>query len=434
MIKWFVKKVIAYDRLYPILRTSFLYIWRKKLSGQWANLIYNNPSKDFFVIGVTGTNGKTTTVNLLHHMLNVLVGKTAMISTAQIKIGNKTMPNTQKMSSLDVWDLMATLALAREQGCKIAVLEVTSIGLEQFRFDGVSFDVWVLTNITEDHLDYHWTMENYARAKKKLFDYVLRNKKSQKFAVFPRDDLYGRKWAEDMPFDKKITYGLYGSSVLQAEQLSEKIDGTSFRVSYLGKEYAVDSPLVGAYNVSNVLAAMAVLVEMWFTLPKIIQTIPSFPGVPGRMESFMHNDVRYFVDFAHSPDALEKTLTYLQQIKWSGRLFVVFGAPWNRDKGKRPKMWAIVDRMADVLIATDDDPDTENRLDILAQLVKNVQRTQDFFVIPAREKAIAFAVDNAGPGDIVLLAGKWHETVQRTNFGHRPWSDKEELLSLFADW
>jgi len=105
-------------------------------------------------------------------------------------------------------------------------------------------------------------MENYARAKKKLFDYVLRNKKSQKFAVFPRDDLYGRKWAEDMPFDKKITYGLYGSSVLQAEQLSEKIDGTSFRVSYLGKEYAVDSPLVGAYNVSNVLAAMAVLVEM----------------------------------------------------------------------------------------------------------------------------------------------------------------------------
>lgn len=359
-------------------------------------------------------------------MLNDTVAKTVTISTAQIKIWEKILPNEKKMSSLDVYDLQWLLALAKAEWCQIAILEVTSIGLEQHRFEWVDFDVAVLTNITEDHLDYHGTMENYALAKKKLFQYVLKNKKANKYAVFPKDDQYGRSWFEDMPFDKKISYGIYSSAMVKAESIVEWTDKTVCTINYLGVPYHLETNLLGAFNIQNILAALSVCAEMGVDMWQAIQSLQWFVWVPGRLEEVVHNDVCYYIDFAHSPDALDKTLTYLRTIA-KKRLIVLFGAPGNRDKMKRPKMGAIVDRFADVIVATDDDPDTEDRLAILDQLVQDISREEWLYIIPDREMAIRFVTEIAEPGDLVLLAGKGHETVQWTNFGHRPWSDKKEL-------
>lgn len=243
-MKQLIKKLVKYDSLYPTLKNSSMYHHRKKLSGVLANSMNGNPSKDFFVIGITGTNGKTTTANILHTILQETIAPTVMISTALIKIGNTVIPNEKKMSSLDIFDLQQTLAEAKKQGCKIAILETTSIGLDQLRFEGIHFDMALLTNITHDHLDYHGTFENYVAAKKKLFDMVLSNKKANKFAIFPKDDAYGRKRFDDMSFDKKISYSVHSSSNLQAENTQESIHGTTFSFTYLGKNYQVQTPLV----------------------------------------------------------------------------------------------------------------------------------------------------------------------------------------------
>jgi len=432
-MKKFLKKVLFYDKIYSVLKDSSFYIWWKMLQGLFANMLYGSPSKDFFIIWVTGTNGKTTTVNILHHILNTVVAKTVMISTANIKIWDKTISNDSKMSSLDVFELQSMLALARSEWCKIAVLEVTSIGLEQHRFHGVSFDVAVLTNITEDHLDYHGNMDNYAKAKKKLFDYVLKNKKSEKYGVFPKDDHYGRQWFDDMPFDKKISYGVYSSAMMKAENLKEWKDKTVCDVNYLWSLYHMESKLLWAFNIQNILAALSVCVEMGVSMTQAISAVSEFDGVVWRLERMDHNGVIYYVDFAHSADALEKTLSYLKNVA-TNRLLVMFGAPGNRDKWKRPKMWAVVDRFADVIVVTDDDPDTEDRYQIIEQVVWGIRRekSDDFQTIADREDAIKYIVDKASPWDVVLLAGKWHENVQWTNKWHRPWNDMVELKKVLG--
>lgn len=431
MFKSLLKKIIFYDKIYDILKDSFVYQAWKKTNGQIANFLYGYPSKNFFVIGVTGTNGKTTTVNLIHKILNDNLAKTMMISTANIKVGNEELKNAKKMTSLDIYDLQSTLAIAKDSGCKVAVLEVSSHGMDQARFEGTDFDCAVLTNITHDHLDYHGTMEHYIQAKKRLFTYVLRNNKANKYAVLPADDPVGRKWFDELAFDKKVNFSVTGSSMLKAEKITFLNDGMEVAFSYLWESYRFKTQLVGKFNVYNILAALGVATNLWVSVAKAITSIEAFTGVDGRMEHIEKNGIHYYIDFAHSPDALEKTLEYLSAIKWVGRLIVVFGAPWLRDKIKRPVMGQIVDQYADIVIATDDDPDTENRLEILQQLTKDIKNKtewNDFFVIPERVLAIKFSTEIAKPGDILMFAGKGHEPMQLTNFGKRDWSDKEEVL------
>jgi UDP-N-acetylmuramyl tripeptide synthase len=220
-MKQFLKKLIAYEKFYLTIKDSFLYRSYKKCRAELANTLYNNPSKSFFVIGVTGTNGKTTTVNILHKILNDNVAPTLAISTAMIKVGNEELKNDKKMTSLDNFDLQSLIATAQERGCKIAVIEVSSHGLDQERFAGIEFDFAVLTNITRDHLDYHGTMENYAESKKKLFKYVLANGKEKKYAAICVDGKYGKKRFEEMAFDKKISFSLQASSVMKATHIEE---------------------------------------------------------------------------------------------------------------------------------------------------------------------------------------------------------------------
>ena len=405
------------------------HVW-KKTSGKIANAMYGSPSKDFFVIGVTGTNGKTTTVNLIHKILNENVGKTMMISTANIRIWNEDIKNTKKMTSLDIFDLQSTLAIAKRAGCKIAVLEASSQWLDQYRFEGVNFDFAVLTNITHDHLDYHNTMEEYAAAKKTLFDYVINNWKNNKYGVFPVDDAYGKRRFEELSFDKKLSYSINASSFLKADKIDESKEETHFTFNNLGKEYEVHSQLPGKFNVYNILAALWVAVEIGVDIEKAIKSVEGFTGVDGRMQKITKGNLNAYVDFAHTPDALEKTLSYLSNIKWSGKLIVTFWAPGLRDTEKRPLMGQIVAQYADIAIVTDDDPDTEDRRSIIQGITKWMSSKtlwKDLFIVPERRLAIKLATELVNGWDTLMFAGKWHETVQYTNLRKRKRSDAVEV-------
>lgn len=434
-MKKFLKKLIRYDKIYETLKDSVFYQTYKRLRAKLAAELYNHPSKDFFVIWVTGTNWKTTVVNLLHKILNDNVAPTVAISTANIKIWNEIMENTKKMTSLDCFDLQQTLATAKASWCRIAVLETSSQWLDQYRFEWIKFDFAVLTNITMDHLDYHKTMENYADAKKKLFKYVLTNWKDKKYASFCTDDKIGKKWFEEMAFDQKVSYSIHNSAVIKATKIEEWLEGTYFEFSYLWQKFSGTTQLIWSYNICNIMWAISVATSLWLEMNPIIKSIEDFEWVSGRMEPVYTDWVKYYVDFAHTPDWLEKTLSFANSNKWEWRLIAIVGAPGNRDKEKRPIMWDIAVKYADVIIFTDDDPDTENRLSILNQLSKTIQEKwysnkKKVFIIPERRYALQFATEIARKWDVVVSCGKWHEQVQITNFGKRKWNDKKVLSAI----
>lgn len=436
-MKKLIKKITGYDKMYDSIKNSFLYQSRKKINWKLANFINWNPSKDFFIIGVTWTNWKTTTANMLHKLFNDLVWPTVMISTACIKIWDQTMINEKKMTSLDVYDLQGILADAKSQWCKIAILEASSQWLDQNRFEWIRFDYAILTNVTRDHLDYHKNMDDYALAKKKLFKYVLWNWKNTKYATFPADDKTWRMRFNELAFDNKVTFWIQNSSTIKAENIIEGINNTTFDIRYLWNLYHVDTPLLWNYNIYNYLAALSVWIQIWLNIQDCIISLSQFTGVSWRMEKVENSWVTYFIDFAHDPDALDKTLHFLKKIKWNHNLILVFWAPWNRDTWKRPEMGTIWWNFADIVIATDDDPDSENRLSILNQLTENIQKDKDLqnklYIIPERYLAIKFATEIAKPWDIVMLAWKWHEPIQWTNFWTRKRNDKEKLLEILKN-
>lgn len=396
---------------------------------------YNNPTKNMTIIGVTWTDGKTTTSNILHAILNKNVGKTAMISTALIKIWDETYPNTFKMTSLDPFKLWRILDIAKNAWCTHVVLEVASHAIHQHRFEGIDFDMAVLTNITPEHLDYHRSMNEYAKTKLQLFYQVMKNKKKTKLAVLPKDDEYWRKRINELYFDKMLSYSVNISSMLKWESINIGYNHTDFTFNYLGRPTKISMNLPGVYNVYNALAAIAAGLLLGIDQEKIAQSIGELEWVVGRMEPITHNDVHYFVDFAHTPNALKSAMSYINTIKGTWRSILVFGAPWNRDTFKRPEMGKIADSSADIIIVTDDDPDTEPRLKIIKDITKGITRPiwDSYMILPERENALRMAYNIARPWDIVLLAGKWHEHVQLTNFGKRPRSDKSMLEKIIKE-
>lgn len=417
-----IKKALRHSRAYDIY---------KQAVARVSNAMAGNPSKDFFVVGITWTNGKTTTCTLMHHVLNTLVDKTMLVGTAEIKIWDKVVHNDKKMTSFDPTKLFPFLADAKQQGCQIAVLEVSSHALNQARFDGVEFDAAVLTNITPEHLDEHGTFEKYAATKRKLFEKVRDNNKPNKIAVFPKDDPSWKKRSETMIFEKALTYGTRSSAWLKADNIRYDETHTQCTINYMGQSFDVEFPLIGEHNVNNVLAVMSVGLLIGLDIPSIAQSLQTFPGIPWRAQIFHHNEVRWVIDFAHQQDALEKTLAMLRGLtQW--RVITVFGAPGLRDAYKRPLMGQVVDRMSDVVILTDDDAMSENRLSIIADVKKGIQREegQDFFILPDREFAVRLAKDIAKPWDSVLLAGKGHESALYTNYGVR----KRDAKKLVIGW
>jgi UDP-N-acetylmuramoyl-L-alanyl-D-glutamate--2,6-diaminopimelate ligase len=361
--------------------------------------------------GVTGTNGKTTTSFLIKHICENAGLRSGLIGTVRYEIGERVLPATRTTpESADLQELLAQMVNA---GCKAAVMEVSSHALAQERTRGLEFDVAVFTNLTQDHLDFHRTMEDYFEAKAKLFlGLTNQPNKKQSTSVINIDDRYGeqllKRLGEDAPV---VTYGLGQRADFRASNYRTEFGGTSFQLDARGRSYLVRLPLIGRFNVANALAALAAANSLGVNLRDAILSLGKAPQVPGRLEAVpAKRQFQTFVDYAHTPDALLNVLKTLRELA-PRRLIVVFGAGGDRDQQKRPLMGRVADQNADHSIITSDNPRKEDPLAIIEQIKKGF-RSSNYEAVPDRAEAITRAISLAQPRDIVLIAGKGHETYQ----------------------
>ena len=372
---------------------------------------YGFPTKRLKLAAVTGTNGKTTTTFLVKHICEKAGLRCGLIGTVRYEIGERVLPAIRTTpESLDLQDLFAQIANA---GCRAAAVEVSSHALAQERTRGLEWDVAVFTNLTQDHLDFHGTMERYFESKMKLFTQLAQQPKKRKaVAVVNLDDRYGAQLRNKI--DKKISVITYGMGVradFRASNYRMEFGGTSYQLDAHGKSYLVRVPLIGRFNVANSTAALAAANALGLSLREAVLSLGKSPQVPGRLEAVpAKRQFQTFVDYAHTPDALLNVLKTLRELE-PRRLIVVFGCGGDRDRQKRPLMGEIADRHADYAIITSDNPRKEDPNAIIAEIDKGF-RSEHYEKIVDRTEAITRAIELAEPRDIVLIAGKGHENYQ----------------------
>lgn len=410
--------------------------------GLIADRFYGHPSSSVSVIGVTGTNGKTSTSHFIAHALSKgVAAPCGLIGTLGSGLYGNLNPGLH--TTPDAVSLHALLAEVRDAGAVHAVMEVSSHGLAQGRVEGVRFDVAAFTNLTRDHLDYHGDMDNYARAKRRLFTFP-----GLRCAVVNLDDPEGwslldvvRPEAEVIAFtlaDAEAVEGrlraLRPVSLLRGEISTSSRAGLQVQIAGDFGSGQLSSSLLGAFNASNLLAALGVQLACDVPLDEALGRLATVRPVAGRLEGFGGRAGKplVVVDYAHTPDALEKALTTLRQL-CQGRLWCVFGCGGNRDRGKRPQMGAIAERLADRVIITDDNPRDEDPALIANEILAGIQRPASISVIHARAEAIAFAVGGAQGEDVVLIAGKGHEDYQELRGQRRPFSDRQQVAWLLGE-
>lgn len=394
----------------------------KGIEPKLAAQFYENPSLELFMVGVTGTNGKTTTTFMVKHLLDAFEPKCGLIGTIEYIIGESRYPATRTTP-----DVISNHKMLRDMithGSKSAVMEVTSHGLHQNRVAYIEFDTAVFTNLTPEHLDYHPSMEAYAAVKRELFLGL----KPEKTALFNADS----EWT---PFMKEgcrarvLTYGLESPADFKGENVHLSAKGTTFDLLFEGKKYAVFTPMVGRFNVYNTLAAIGVLTTKGIELEAILEALSRFSGVPGRLEPVPNPDNRkIFVDFAHTQDALKNVIETLRELT-TGKIWVVFGCGGERDRVKRPHMARTVEIYADYAIVTNDNPRSEDPEQIIAEVVKGFTESR-YEVIPDRKSAIEAVLKRAGKEDIILIAGKGHEPYQI--FAHKTVEFDDRKVALEA--
>lgn len=415
----------------PLLRVEDLY---KKI-GIIADRFYNQPSSRMIVIGVTGTNGKTTIAHLLAESLSMegtdagLIGTLGYGQVGHLIPGRHTTPEAVALHEL--------LADLRDRRIKRVVMEVSSHALEQYRIAGVKFDLAIFTNLTRDHLDYHGSMEAYAAAKRRLFfEYGIKR------AVINMDDLFGRKLIEELPADVQII-----AYTLDAEKYhkhrggkqivwGEIIDDPSGRISMQLKTPwgtgRLNTRLVGRFNALNILASLSALCQLDVPFEDVVSRLSRCSHIPGRMETFeMQNNAQVIVDYAHTPDALEQVLTTLREM-CRGRLICVFGCGGDRDQGKRPLMGAVAEKYADRIIITNDNPRQEDPHQIIKDILGGIKNHHNVTIEVDRTNAISSAIRGSGNNDVVLIAGKGHENYQEIKGARRPFSDQAVVRSALG--
>jgi UDP-N-acetylmuramoyl-L-alanyl-D-glutamate--2,6-diaminopimelate ligase len=397
-----------------------------------AQRYYKFPDRELGVIGVTGTNGKTTVTHLLKHLLNG-DQRVGLLGTISYDLGARTVPSFRTTpESLDIYGMMAQM---RDAGCRQAVLEVSSHGIDQQRVRGINFGAAVFTNLTRDHLDYHQTLEAYFAVKARLF--IGEAGAGPKVSVINLDDAYGQRLtamlATQRPDSRVVTYGEDPRAEVRAENVVLNFQNTTFRLVWPGGSLDVDSPLLGRYNVSNVLAAIATAWGLGRDPAVFLSRLKAFKGVPGRMERIDHGQpFNVLVDYAHTDDALRNALGMLRAIT-PGRLLVVYGCGGNRDRTKRPLMTTAVQEFADFAFATADNPRTEPIAQIFADMRGGVAAPERITWIEDRRRAISLALAMAKPGDCLLIAGKGHESYQELADTVFPFDDRQvarELIEL----
>jgi UDP-N-acetylmuramoyl-L-alanyl-D-glutamate--2,6-diaminopimelate ligase len=376
-----------------------------------AAKFYGFPAQKLKLAAVTGTNGKTTTTFLIKHICEKAGLRCGLLGTVRYEIGERVLPAARTTpESLDLQELLAQIANA---GCRAAAMEASSHALAQERTRGIEWNVAVFTNLTQDHLDFHGTMENYFAAKARLFEQLSQQEKKQKpVAIVNIDDRYGEQLLGRI--DKNIsvvTFGMGMRADFRASNYRMEFGGTSYQLDARGKSYLVRVPLIGRFNVANSMAALAAANALGIGLREAVLSLAKSPQVPGRLEMVpAKRQFQVFVDYAHTPDALHNVLKTLRELQ-PRRLIVVFGCGGDRDKQKRPLMGEVVDRNADHAIITSDNPRKENPDAIIAEVEKGF-RSNHFEKIVDRAQAIARAIELAQPRDIVLIAGKGHENYQ----------------------
>jgi UDP-N-acetylmuramoyl-L-alanyl-D-glutamate--2,6-diaminopimelate ligase len=383
------------------------------------------PARDLQLVGVTGTNGKTTTVGILRHLLDDRTARSASIGTLGVLIGSEGRP-VEGVSSLTTpgpIELQQLLRMLVDDGVGRVAMEVSSHALDQHRVDGVEYDVAVFTNVTRDHLDYHGTMEKYFAAKAKLLDYL----RPHGTAVVNLDD---QAW-KALPGERRRV--AFSERVPTAEVHAANIRFTSrgshWDLTLGGESYSVNLPLIGDFNVANALGAAAAAWALGLTGERIAERLSNAPQVPGRLE-LISEAPAVLRDYAHTPDALDRAIDAVRPFT-TGRLIVMFGCGGDRDKGKRPEMGAIAARKADIAIVTSDNPRTEDPEKILDDIESGMgnvahERIED------RRVAISRALELVGDGDVVLLAGKGHETYQVRGTTKFPFDERTIVQELLA--
>jgi len=386
-----------------------------------AAAFYQHPARALKIAGITGTNGKTTTAFLLKHICEATMRRCGLIGTVRYEVGDRVLPAARTTpESLDLHDLLWQM---RSAGCKAVAMEVSSHALMQARVRGVEFDAALFTNLTQDHLDNHKTMDAYFEAKARLFSGLAEQTRKKGKAVINVDDRYGallaNRFGKELPV---TTYGLGALADFRASNVRIDFNGTSYQLDARGKSYLVRLPQIGQFNVYNSLAALAGAHALGVDVRSGVLALANASAVPGRLEAVpAQRQFRVFVDYAHTDDALQNVIKTCRELN-PARLIVVFGCGGNRDKTKRPRMGAVVDQFADFSIVTSDNPRKEQPLDIIEDIKLGMKRG-NFKVIVDRKDAIFEAIAMAQAKDIILIAGKGHETYQEFADHTAPFDD-----------
>lgn len=375
----------------------------RRLYGKLCAAWFGHPERKLKMIGVTGTNGKTTITSVIKHILMYTGHKTGLVGTIQNEIGDEVFhtENTTPMA----FDFMALLDRMVKSGCEYVVMEVSSFGLVQNRIGSSHFDIALFTNLTQDHLDYHKDMEDYYQAKKLLFDVC-------DTAVCNIDDEYGRRLYSEITCEK-LTFSVKESAAYYADGIKIKPTGSSFWLCRGSKSRLIKTPVPGLFNVSNITAAIAVCDKAGIPADKVIEAIAAYKGVKGRCEVIpTGRDFTVICDYAHTPDALVNILRSVREYT-ANRLICLFGCGGNRDSSKRPKMAASAAEYADRLIVTSDNPRNEDPIDIINDILVGLEgKDVPYDVVADRREAIYHALKIAEKGDVIVLAGKGHEEYQ----------------------
>ena len=383
---------------------------------------YGHPAKSMTMIGVTGTNGKTSTTLLLKQVLEKTIGaKVGLIGTMENMVGDEIIPTER--TTPESFELQGLFARMRDAGCTHVVMEVSSHAIALDRVAGVHFDVGAFTNLTEDHLDFHKTMEAYCDTKAVLF-------RRCDFGVANRDDAYFEPMTAGAEC-KMLTTSVKGDADLRAEELELHADGICFTAVAKDKKQKVSLPIPGRFTVYNALSVLGISLQLGISLESAAKALASAKGVKGRVEVVPTPGKPYtvLVDYAHTPDGLENVLRSVRDY-CKGRLIAVFGCGGDRDPIKRPIMGRIGVELADIAVITSDNPRTEAPMDIIADILEGVSREKEnYIVIEDRRKAIQYAMDIAGKDDMIVLAGKGHETYQEINGVKHHLDEREEVAA-----
>jgi UDP-N-acetylmuramoyl-L-alanyl-D-glutamate--2,6-diaminopimelate ligase len=415
--------------VHPHAKVVFLQVADARATlARVAQRYYKFPDRELGVVGVTGTNGKTTVAHLIKHFLEN-GERVGLIGTINYDLGVRTVPSFK--TTPEAPDIYGMFAQMRDAGCRHAVMEVSSHGIDQKRVLGLQFAAAIFTNLTRDHLDYHKTLDAYFAVKTRLFTGATGP--VPRLAIVNLDDPHGSALVEKIPATARtVTYGENPGAEVRAENISLNFKNTTFRLVWPGGAQEVDSPLIGRYNVSNVLAATAAGWALGRDPKVFLARLATFRGVPGRMERIEEGQgFNVLVDYAHTDDALRNALGMLRAIT-PGRLLVVFGCGGNRDRTKRPLMTRAVQEAADFAWATADNPRSEPLAQIFSDMKAGVVAPEKIAWTDDRRRALSLALDAAQPGDCILVAGKGHESYQEFADTVIPFDDRQVVRELIG--